>query len=110
MNIKDYRGPWNTFVGPNTPLYAPNDTSVDKTYNIDFTVNYYMFLGMPKEKIVLGLVAYGHSWTLANSSITSMYSSASGPGAPFNVGFFNYQAIYLCRKKINFLNFILTVL
>lgn len=46
-----------------------------------------MFLGMPKEKIVLGLVAYGHSWTLANSSITSMYSSASGPGTPFNVSF-----------------------
>lgn len=88
MVLKNYRGSWELFTGANAPLYISSDTRLDKTFNVDFTVSYYLSLGLPSDKLILGFAAYGRSWTLANSDNTGMTSTATGPGYEFNVSHF----------------------
>lgn len=50
-------------TGLNAPLYARHDESgLFSTLNINFTVNYLVSLGLDKNKIVIGLPTYGHSF------------------------------------------------
>ena len=44
------------------------------------TVTYYTDNGFPAEKIVLGMGAYGRSWTLASASSNGVGASATGAG------------------------------
>ena len=47
----------------------------------DYAVNYWINLGAPPEKLVLGIGLYGRSFTLASSSNTGVGASAVGPGS-----------------------------
>lgn len=49
--------------------------------SVSNTVDFYVKLGMPREKIVLGLAAYGRSWTLNSVKSNQIGSPASGPGS-----------------------------
>ena len=77
----DYHGSWETFTGHNAPLYRGSTESQDQAIlNVNFTISYYIELGFPAEKIVLGLGAYGRSFTLSNSVQTTFGSPTSGGG------------------------------
>lgn len=61
---------------------------------------------MPTEKIVLGLAAFGHSWTLANDSSPLMNNQADSAGHAYNARFYSIRCLdhdkycaILCNEK-----------
>jgi len=65
------------FTGFNAPLYG---RKVEKTYftylNTNRSVNYWNALGMSKDKIMVGIPTYGHSFQLASTEHTGPDSAA----------------------------------
>ncbi|EIW83531.1 glycoside hydrolase family 18 protein, partial [Coniophora puteana RWD-64-598 SS2] len=60
-------GPWSASVGPNVPL---NDTCMDDQEGSAVSaVAVWMEAGMPAHKIVLGVAAYGHSYSVNHTSV-----------------------------------------
>ena len=89
----DYHGSWESFTGHNAPLYPRSSESQEQAIlNVDFTINYYIKLGFPADKIMLGIGAYGRSFTLSNSAQNSLGSPASGAGIAGKVIFINSLA------------------
>ncbi|XP_026473968.1 chitinase-3-like protein 2 isoform X2 [Ctenocephalides felis] len=82
------------FTGLNAPLYASsNDILYWSTLNINFTINYWLNSGMQKEKIMVGLPTYGHSFTLLNPLNNKIQSPASGYGRLGENGFVTYPEV-----------------
>jgi len=48
-------------MSPNMPLYTPSAAGTNQM-SIDYTVKGYLNAGVPKEKIMLGIAMYGHTW------------------------------------------------
>ncbi|EED94417.1 hypothetical protein THAPSDRAFT_261895, partial [Thalassiosira pseudonana CCMP1335] len=59
----DFHGAWDSVTGVNAPLY-PQGFGNDE-FSIDRCVNNYMALGVPREKINIGLPFYGRSFKYA---------------------------------------------
>lgn len=57
----DYYGSWDKKVGLNAPLEN------DEDLNVKFSIDYFLKLGAPAEKIMMGLPFYGRTF-LANSN------------------------------------------
>lgn len=54
---------YTPYTGINSPLYSNNDDiGYFSTLNINYSTHYWNFKGMDKEKIVVGLPTYGHSY------------------------------------------------
>lgn len=52
------------FTGLNAPLYArANEHSILGTLNINYSVNWWIKNGLDRDKLILGLPTYGHSFT-----------------------------------------------
>jgi chitinase len=69
----DYHGSWESNVGFNTPW-------VDSTSSIDISrilKHYIETSGVPANKVVLGLGAYGRSWTLSTPDATAGIGTAA---------------------------------
>jgi len=50
-------------TGPNSPLFSSlQETGNVEDLNIDSSVQYYISMGVPKHKILLGMTAYGRSF------------------------------------------------
>lgn len=43
-------------------------------------MNYYLQLGAPREKLIMGMPLYGQSWTLASNSENGLNAPTYGPG------------------------------
>lgn len=75
----DLHGQWETKTGAASGLYPPTDYepgSLDEYYTGDYAIQYWIDHGMPRNKIVMGLAAYGRGWTLESST------PGQGLGAP----------------------------
>ena len=72
----DLAGTWNPYTGAHTAL-----TTADGSDSVTSGVNMYLAAGVPTSKIVLGLAAYGDSFTLVKSSDHGIGSPSSGGGA-----------------------------
>ncbi|XP_050409461.1 chitinase-like protein 4 [Patella vulgata] len=73
----NYHGGWENTTGHHTGLW-PN--SIDKPgerreLNIDWSVDYWLDKGMPKDRLIMGLSSYGMSYTLN-------FTNQNGVGAP----------------------------
>ncbi|XP_069703819.1 chitinase-3-like protein 2 isoform X1 [Periplaneta americana] len=80
--------PWTGF---NAPLYKEVDESgYFATLNTNWTAFYWESKGMPKEKIVVGLPTYGHSFKLINEDNHGPSAPASGFGTLGDEGFVSY--------------------
>ncbi|GFG35342.1 hypothetical protein Cfor_10329 [Coptotermes formosanus] len=78
-------------TGFNAPLYKQaDDNRYFATLNTNWTVSYWQRKGMPKEKIIVGLPTYGHSFTLTNSANHGVSAPASGFGSLGDKGFVSY--------------------
>ena len=72
-------GAWESFTGFNAPLYKrSNEVGDQALLNVEWAVNYWLNLGAPKEKLVLGLGTYGRSFKLLSPAQTKPGDPASG--------------------------------
>jgi chitinase len=98
----DFHGSWDPVTGINSPLYAPNNNP-GATTNQNWAVNYWVQLGAPRNKIVLGMGLYGRSFTLANANNNGVGAPANGAGSAGEFtgepGFLSYFEI--CRRLQN---------
>ncbi|CAM4857741.1 unnamed protein product [Rotaria socialis] len=61
----DYHGSWEGKTGHNSPLYGmSNDRKKFREWNIKGSMHVWSALGCPKEKLNIGLSAYGRAFTL----------------------------------------------
>ena len=65
--------------------------------NVFDSVNYYLNKGVPKEKVVVVMAAYGRGFKLANRGLNGLYCPAEDgiPKAPYTeeVGIWGYSEI-----------------
>ncbi|XP_054286918.1 probable chitinase 10 isoform X2 [Macrosteles quadrilineatus] len=79
LKTLDYHGSWEKRTGHVSPLYyAAGDNS--PITNVNFSVQYWLTTGFPKEKLILGLPTYGNSFTLESASKVNLGVSTTGPG------------------------------
>lgn len=94
----DLHGAWETFTHHHAALYAhPDDTGNATFLNVDYAVNYWLDLGAPKSKLVLGMGTYGRCWSLNDGNVNGFYAPANNPGygGPYtrSPGFLGYNEI-----------------
>lgn len=78
----DLHGDWEGRLGHNSPLYAKStDVGDDKMRNMDWAANFWVQMGFPREKLLLGLAAYGRSFRLSDQSSHGVGSPSMGPGS-----------------------------
>lgn len=78
----DFHGAWRRTTGHHSPLFrGQEDASPDRFSNTDYAVGYILKLGAPANKLVMGIPAFGKSFTLASSE-TGVGAPISGPGLP----------------------------
>jgi chitinase len=59
--VSDVTG--SPLTGANAPLYGPQNVPAGvESWSIDYTVQGYLNASVPKEKIVVGVPFYGHTW------------------------------------------------
>ncbi|OAX39729.1 glycoside hydrolase family 18 protein [Rhizopogon vinicolor AM-OR11-026] len=63
----DIWGSWSTAVGPNAPLADSCAAAADQQGSAVSAVNTWSSAGMPVDQIVLGVAAYGHSFSVSPS-------------------------------------------
>jgi len=82
------------FTGINAPLYARNkEHSILATLNINYTLNYWYKNGLDKNKIIVGLPTYGHTYRLVSPFNHEIDSPAKGFGIVGEAGFATYSEI-----------------
>lgn len=75
----DYHGSWEKKTGHVAPMYYFPGDEFDN-FNSNFTLNYFMEMGVPREKIIMGMPMYGQTWTLADTNEHGLNSPTYGPG------------------------------
>lgn len=89
-----YYSKFTPFTGLNSPLYARSSEELFlATLNINYTVQMYLSKGLDRDKIVVGIPTYGHSFKLVNPENTAVGSPACGFGAVGGGGFADYPAV-----------------
>ncbi|CAG5128893.1 unnamed protein product, partial [Candidula unifasciata] len=100
----DFFGAWDSVTGHVSPLYPPTDAQgLDKIFNVQFAADYWVSKGCPKEKLIIGLITYGRSFTLANPRNSGLKAPANGPGIAGTftreAGFMAYYEVYTMIKQ-----------
>uniref|UniRef100_A0A6B2E6R6 Putative chitinase n=1 Tax=Phlebotomus kandelakii TaxID=1109342 RepID=A0A6B2E6R6_9DIPT len=81
-------------TGINAPLFArTNEKGLLGMLNINYTAHYWVEQGMERDKIVIGLPTYGHSFRLANPLNRHIGSPATDFGATGVSGFTSYSEV-----------------
>ncbi|XP_043581613.1 chitinase-3-like protein 1 [Bombus pyrosoma] len=77
----DLNGSWNNFAAINAPLYPSSEESGEQAkLNVNSSVQYWLAQGAPADKLILGVPAYGRSFTLSSSAYNTIGSPTIGPG------------------------------
>eukprot|EP00475_Leptophrys_vorax_P016959 TRINITY_DN2346_c0_g1_i1.p1 TRINITY_DN2346_c0_g1~~TRINITY_DN2346_c0_g1_i1.p1 ORF type:complete len:445 (+),score=5.58 TRINITY_DN2346_c0_g1_i1:198-1532(+) len=72
----DMHGEWDDVTGMHTAL----QDNASPSLSIAGAVSAWLGKGLSKSKLVLGLAAYGHTWTLANPAVHRVGAATTGPG------------------------------
>ena len=102
----DYHGYWEGRTGHVAPLYRGSDEQLVHM-NANFSLIHWLEKGVPSYKLIMGVPAYGQSFTLSEKSrgqvTPGLNAKVSGPGRP---GDFTKSAgmlaYYEVRKFIGF--------
>ncbi|XP_066937417.1 chitinase-3-like protein 1 [Macrobrachium rosenbergii] len=84
----DYHGCFENFTHHNAPLCGYYADTGDMAYlNVNFTVSYYLDLGVPKDKLVMGTPLYGRCYTLDSFFDPGMLAPAHScaPSLPYQI-------------------------
>jgi chitinase len=94
----DLNGAWDPITGLNAPLYAhPSDSSDRALLNVNWASNYWVQLGAPRNKLVIGTGTYGRAFTLSNPGNNGIGAPANGAGT---AGEFTREAGFLAYYEI----------
>lgn len=98
VNLMSYDYHFYVWYFPVTDLNAPlfprsTETGYLSTLNVNFSAQYWVAKGMPREKIVVGIPAYGHSYQLDNPLNHNLQAPANGFGKLGIKGFVSYPTI-----------------
>ncbi|XP_003585862.1 oviduct-specific glycoprotein-like isoform X2 [Bos taurus] len=89
----DLHGSWEKVTGHNSPLFSlPGDPKSSA-----YAMNYWRQLGVPPEKLLMGLPTYGHTFHLLKASQNELRAQAVGPASP---GKYTKQAGFLAYYEI----------
>ncbi|CAK9822299.1 Acidic mammalian chitinase [Anthophora retusa] len=81
-------------TGLNAPLFPrAAESGYLSTLNINFSAQYWLSKGMPREKLIIGIPTYGHSYELDNPSNHGLLAPANGFGKLGHAGFTSYPEI-----------------
>jgi len=107
----DFHGPWggetNAVTNFNSSLYAisddPSPYPVNEDFNLDASVQLYIELGVPREKINVGLPFYGRSFAEVPDENNGLFVSYTGvPGiGTWEDGVFDYWDLHNNYININ---------
>lgn len=95
----DLHGSWNDFTGIHAAMYSgPQDNNAFlRQLNVHASVTWWLNQGAPRNKLVLGMPAYGRSFTLANAANNGVGAAAVGSGTSGHLlgeeGFLGYNEI-----------------
>ncbi|KAL7744993.1 hypothetical protein ACLKA6_007257 [Drosophila palustris] len=88
------------FTGLNAPLFARHqEQSIMGTFNINYTVHWWLKNGLEPNRLVIGLPTYGHSFTLVNPFNTRIGAPASGFGKCGQLGFTTLSETCGCANE-----------
>uniref|UniRef100_A0A8W7P2Z7 GH18 domain-containing protein n=1 Tax=Anopheles coluzzii TaxID=1518534 RepID=A0A8W7P2Z7_ANOCL len=77
----DYNGTWDRYTGHNAPLcWGTVETDYQRRLNVKASVSDWIGGGAPKSKLIIGLAAYGRTFTLTSTSTEGTRRPTSGPG------------------------------
>ncbi|UXI15834.1 COMM domain-containing protein 10-like [Sarcoptes scabiei] len=76
----DYHGSWEKTSGHHAPLFARPDRPEDYQLNVNFSINYWISKGAPREKLILGMGTYGRAFTLRRAEDHGIGDSAPQKG------------------------------
>ncbi|XP_015439737.1 PREDICTED: chitinase-3-like protein 2 [Dufourea novaeangliae] len=81
-------------TGLNAPLFPRSaESGYLSTLNVNFSAHYWLAKGMPKEKLIIGIPTYGHSYELDNSLNHGLLAPANGFGKLGDMGFVSYYTV-----------------
>ncbi|XP_076310763.1 endochitinase-like isoform X2 [Tachypleus tridentatus] len=85
MNVLsyDYHTAYEAIVDHHAHLYKPPNVGrwdERNRLNVNWTINYYLELGAPKHKLIVGIPTYGRSFTLLDPDDNEINAPADGPG------------------------------
>ncbi|XP_063537837.1 acidic mammalian chitinase-like [Cydia strobilella] len=99
----DYHGTWEERTGVNAPLFPQETDDPNLNLNVNHSVHVWINNGASPSKLLLGLGAYGRTFTLTSLDNTGIGAPFDGPGVsgPYTVedGFFGYNE--LCEDQKN---------
>ncbi|XP_049541790.1 chitotriosidase-1 [Anopheles darlingi] len=80
--VYDMHGAWDSYTGINAPLFrGPADqTELQRQFNVDASIRFWLSNGAPAEKLILGIPLYGRSFTLANAANSQVGAPVIGGG------------------------------
>ena len=78
----DFAGSWGSTVGHQANLYADPANPANTPFSADGAVNGYVAAGVPVEKLVLGMPAYGRSFQNTDGLGTSFNGTGAEEGVP----------------------------
>ncbi|XP_068629927.1 probable chitinase 10 [Battus philenor] len=77
----DYHGQWEKKTGHVAPMYSGSEHD-DERFSVNFTVNYWINKGAPREKLIVGIPFYGQTFSLSNVDDNGLGSPANAGGDP----------------------------
>ncbi|XP_013400159.1 acidic mammalian chitinase [Lingula anatina] len=94
----DLMGPWANVTGLNSPLYPfKGAKGPDTQLNVEWVMKYWEKNGSPKNKLIVGLPTYGHTFTLVDDKDCGIGAPDKGAGP---AGTFTRQAGFLAYYEI----------
>ncbi|KAJ1528349.1 hypothetical protein ONE63_006769 [Megalurothrips usitatus] len=82
------------FTGINAPLYkSSEDFGYFAQANTNWSLHYWEDQGMPRNKIVMGIPTYGHTFKLRKANFNGFYAPASNFGDFGGGGFIDYPNV-----------------
>ncbi|XP_066245605.1 acidic mammalian chitinase-like [Euwallacea similis] len=78
----DFYGPWSSYTGENSPLYASSiESDWEKSHlNVASAATNWVNAGAPKNRLAIGTAFYGRSFTLADANSNGLHAAITGPG------------------------------
>ncbi|XP_076659633.1 chitinase-3-like protein 2 isoform X1 [Halictus rubicundus] len=95
INLMSYDYHFYVWYYPITGLNAPllpcsTDSGYLSTLNVNFSAHYWFSKGMPKEKIIIGIPTFGHTYSLDNPLNHGLLAPTNGVGKLGTLGFVAY--------------------